>query len=144
MLVLRRVWHRLTIAIENPQVNLHGGAVGFDDVDWEVLHPTQATLFSDDEKVSIATIPSAVAFAHTSPDGDEGFPGTLRSEVLVGLLGPGQNNVAVQKGEYALGSVVFIYRAKLTDEDKKVVTPVNLTQVRCRTHVDVSTYSDCF
>ena len=111
-------------------MSLHGGPVGFDDVDWEVLHPSQATLFSEEEKVSLATIPSAAVFTHTSKDGDQGFPGTLRTEVLVGLLNPNQTTVAVQKGEYALGSVIFLYRAKLLDEDKKVVTPMNLTQVR--------------
>ena len=115
------------LMIENPQVSLHGGPVGFDDVDWEVLHPMQATLFSDEEKLTIGSIPSAAVFGHTSKDGDQGFPGTLRVEVLVGLLNPGQSNVAVNKGEFNLGSIIFIYRAKLLDEEKKV-TPVNLTQ----------------
>lgn len=44
---------------------LHGGPGGFDKALWEVTD------------VSLAPHP-AVTLAHTSPDGDEGFPGTLR------------------------------------------------------------------
>ncbi|THH04870.1 hypothetical protein EW145_g5208 [Phellinidium pouzarii] len=110
----------------DPKVSLHGGPKGFDDVDWEVVHPSQATLFSDEEKVSIGSIPSTVVFRYTSPDGDQGFPGTLLTEVLVGLLNPGQAGIDSAKGEYHLGSILFVYRAKLLEEGK--VTPINLTQ----------------
>jgi aldose 1-epimerase len=44
---------------------LHGGPGGFDKALWEIV------------AVSDAPVPS-VTLAHTSPDGDEGFPGTLR------------------------------------------------------------------
>ncbi|KAH8112722.1 galactose mutarotase-like protein [Phellopilus nigrolimitatus] len=111
---------------KDPKVSLHGGPKGFDDVEWDVVHPSQATLFSDEEKVSIGAIPSSVVFSHTSPDGDQGFPGTLYTEVLVGLLNPGQAEVDNSKGEFHLGSILFVYRAKLLEEDK--VTPINLTQ----------------
>ena len=115
-----------------PEVSLHGGPKGFDDVEWEVVHPSQATLFNDEEKVSMSIMPSSVVFQHKSADGDQGFPGTLIAEVLVGLLQPSLASTLANtntKNEFSLGSIVFVYRAKLLDEGKKVVTPVNLTQV---------------
>ncbi|KAI5119636.1 hypothetical protein M0805_008998 [Coniferiporia weirii] len=111
---------------KDPGVSLHGGPKGFDDVDWDVVHPSQATLFSDEEKVSIGSIPACAVFRYTSPDGDQGFPGTLVTEVLVGLLNPGQAEINNAKGEYHLGSILFVYRAKLLEEG--IVTPINLTQ----------------
>ncbi|KAL5504356.1 hypothetical protein ACEPAH_8430 [Sanghuangporus vaninii] len=111
---------------KDPKVSLHGGPKGFDDVDWEVVHPSQATLFSDEEKVSIGSIPASVVFRHTSPDGDQGFPGTLLVETLVGLVNPSQAAIDNSKGDFQLGSILLIYRAKLLDEGK--VTPVNITQ----------------
>ncbi len=44
---------------------LHGGPRGFDAVIWR-------TVYSDSDRV---------AFAYTSPDGDQGFPGTLEASV---------------------------------------------------------------
>lgn len=87
----------------------------------------EATLFSDNEKVTIGSMPAAVVFRYTSPDGDQGFPGALLTEVLVGLIDPGQTSPSGAKGENNLGSILFVYRAKLLDENK--VTPINLTQV---------------
>lgn len=110
----------------DPKVSLHGGPKGFDDVDWEVLHPSQAELFSDEEKITIATIPACAVFRHISPDGDQGFPGTLLAEVLVGLTNPTPSDVDNSKEETPLGSILFVYRAKVLEEGK--VTPVNLTQ----------------
>lgn len=115
------------MAESDPRVSLHGGPKGFDDVDWDVIHPMEATLFGDKEKISIGSIPAAVVFRHTSPDGDQGFPGTLLIEVLVGLINPGQSAPETIQGEYHLGSILFVYRAKLLDEKK--ATPINLTQV---------------
>ena len=112
----------------DPSVSLHGGPKGFDDVDWEVVHPSEATLFSDTEKITIGSIPAAVVFRYTSQDGDQGFPGTLLTEVLVGLVNPGQTGSSSTKDEFNLGSILFVYRARLLDENK--VTPINLTQVR--------------
>lgn len=71
-------------------------------------------------------MPAAVVFRLTSPNGDQGFPGTLLVEVLVGLVAQGQAASNV-KGEHNLGSILFVYRAKLLDDN--TVTPVNLTQV---------------
>ncbi|EJD07057.1 galactose mutarotase-like protein [Fomitiporia mediterranea MF3/22] len=111
---------------KDPKVSLHGGPKGFDDVDWEPIDPFSSTLFSDEEKVSIGSIPAAVIFRYTSPDGDQGFPGTLLNEVLIGLVNPSQVAIDNAKQEYPLGSILFVYRAKLIEEKK--VTPVNLTQ----------------
>ena len=108
-------------------MSLHGGPKGFDDVEWEIIHPSQATLFNDEEKITIGSIPSAAVFRHTSPDGDQGYPGTLYTEVLVGLINSGQAANPNPAGEYNLGSILFNYRSKLLEDGK--VTPVNLTQV---------------
>jgi len=117
----------VTKANEGDTVNLHGGPIGFDTVDWEPIDPFAATLFSNKEKESLGSIPSAAVFRHISEDGDQGFPGKLLIEVLVGLVNPGHTNVPLPKHTYDLGSIVLVYRAKLLDE-KPTVTPVNLTQ----------------
>ena len=114
---------------ENPSVSLHGGPKGFDAVDWDPVLPSQATLFTDEEKNSMGSISSAAVFRHTSEDGDQGYPGTLLTEVLVGLLNPGQSAPPGPRDEYSLGSIIVVYRAKLLDSGKKTVTPINLTQV---------------
>jgi len=87
------------LAVNNGPNHLHGGSKGFDKVVW------QARSFTNHRGV-------AVAFSHTSPDGDEGYPGTLTAGV-----------------DYLL-----------TDDDELVVeyeattdapTPVNLTHHSC-------------
>ena len=75
---------------------LHGGTVGFDKVVWE------AETFRGDSGVGIT-------FTHTSPDGDQGFPGKLEARVTYTLTD--RNELIVD------------YRAT-TDK----ATPVNLTQ----------------
>lgn len=52
--------------------HLHGGLLGFDKVLWT------AEPFESDAGVGIA-------FSHTSPDGDQGYPGTLRAAVTYTL-----------------------------------------------------------
>jgi aldose 1-epimerase len=75
---------------------LHGGVKGFDKVIW------RAEPFKSDEGVG-------VVFAYTSPDGEEGYPGTLEARVTYTLTDANE--------------LVFSYHA-ITDE----ATPVNLTQ----------------
>lgn len=76
--------------------HLHGGDKGFDKVLWE------GRSFETDSTVG-------VIFAYTSPDGEEGYPGTLDVEVTYTLTDANQ--------------LIFDYHA-ITNK----ATPVNLTQ----------------
>ncbi len=84
------------LAANNGPNNLHGGAKGFDKQLWagEIVKSDRG---------------QAVAFSRTSPDGEEGFPGTLKVRVTYILTD--QNGLIVE------------YEAT-TDK----ATPVNLTQ----------------
>jgi galactose mutarotase-like enzyme len=84
------------LATNNGPNHLHGGVRGFDKVLWS------AELFERGDSVGIV-------FRHTSPDGDEGYPGTLTASVTYTLT--------------AGNEVIVDYQAT-TDQP----TPVNLTQ----------------
>ena len=84
------------LATNNGENHLHGGVRGFDKVVWD------AAPFENQRGVG-------VTFRHTSPDGDEGYPGTLAVEVTYTLTSQDE--------------LVVDYRAT-TDK----ATPVNLTQ----------------
>jgi aldose 1-epimerase len=84
------------LATNNGPNHLHGGVKGFDKVVWE------AKSFQRGDT-------AGVEFQHTSPDGDEGYPGTLQVSVTYTLTPSNQLEVE--------------YRAK-TDR----ATPVNLSQ----------------
>lgn len=56
---------------------LHGGAAGFNRVPWE------AEAFGNPDD-------AGVVFSRTSPDGEEGYPGTLRTRVTVTLTESGE------------------------------------------------------
>ena len=60
--------HRYELAVNDRGNHLHGGTRGFDKVTWAV----------DD---AVAGNRSAVHLTYVSPDGEEGYPGTLRTGV---------------------------------------------------------------
>jgi aldose 1-epimerase len=84
------------LAANNGPNSLHGGLRGFDKVMWDMVPQKTAQ-------------GPAVIFTRTSPDGEEGFPGNLRTTVTYTLT---------EKNE-----LIIDYRAT-TDK----ATPVNLTQ----------------
>lgn len=58
-----------TLAINNPPNSLHGGKKGFQDVVWDAVQPNDSTL----------------ELRYTSPDREEGYPGTLQVKVVYSL-----------------------------------------------------------
>ena len=120
---------------EKPTVSLHGGQTGWDSLVWTpLIDPSQVQLFTPEELQTIGTEltpPSGLVFTRTSEDGEEGFPGRVRVEVLVALTPPKGNQVE-RKDATNLGAVILLYRAKLEEDNK--VTPINLTQVCNSSH----------
>jgi aldose 1-epimerase len=87
-----------TLARNNGPNHLHGGVKGFDKVVWDV------TPFEGGGGDSVGLV-----FRYTSPDGEEGYPGTLQATVTYTLTDRNE--------------LIFDYHAT-TDR----ATPVNLTQ----------------
>ena len=85
-----------TLATNNGPNHLHGGVKGFDKVVWDVAP------FAYRDSVGLV-------FRYTSPDGEEGYPGTLRATVTYSLTDGNE--------------LIFDYHAT---SDR--ATPVNLTQ----------------
>ncbi len=84
------------LAVNNGPNHLHGGLKGFDKIVWH------AEPFKDKTG-------AGVIFTHTSPDGDEGYPGSLAMKITYTLTDQDE--------------LIFDYNAR-TDK----ATPVNLTQ----------------
>jgi aldose 1-epimerase len=64
--------HDYTLATNDGPNALHGGRKGFDKVVWSIADVKSGPVAS-------------VTFAYTSPDGEEGYPGTLKVEVTYSL-----------------------------------------------------------
>lgn len=62
--------HPYQLSVNNGSNTLHGGKVGFDRAVWRAQADGEALLLS-----------------HTSPDGDQGFPGTLHASVRYAIKG---------------------------------------------------------
>ncbi|MGQ0563171.1 MAG: aldose epimerase family protein [Gemmatimonadota bacterium] len=84
------------LATNNGPNHLHGGVKGFDKVVWS------AQPFTNGDSAGLV-------FSYTSLDGDEGYPGTLRAQVVYTLTGANE--------------LIFDYTATTNQP-----TPVNLTQ----------------
>ncbi len=109
-----------TLAANNGPNNLHGGIIGWGKKIWKGPTP-----------VGIRAVPGigdieggeSVKFSHVSPDGDEGFPGTVEVSVVY-TVGTQQ-----QDGKEVL-VLAFEYEAELVDgADETVVNLTNHSQV---------------
>jgi len=90
-----------------------------------------------------STVSSYAFFRLISPSGDQGFLGKLVTEALIALIGPikAQDSVNAAADD-SVGSIVIVYRAKLDEGATKVVTPINLTQVRLHASISCLPNSD--
>ncbi len=68
---------RYTLAANNGENHLHGGVNGFDKAVWKA-----EAVMADDSL--------SVTFSHTSPDGDEGYPGELKATATYTLTNDNQ------------------------------------------------------
>ena len=67
--------HRFALAVNNGPNHLHGGWAGLDKKNWRAQVPAGSEV-------------PELRLQLTSPDGEEGYPGTLRVEVIYRLLPP--------------------------------------------------------
>ncbi|GAB0115518.1 aldose epimerase family protein [Acidisoma sp. C75] len=73
----------ITLADNDRGNCLHGGLVGFDKAPWSV-------------QAAQSGLAVSAVLRHTSPDGDEGFPGALKIEVVYSLHEPGEFRIDYQ------------------------------------------------
>jgi len=128
---------------DGEKVSLHGGPDTLDSTEWTHIPTSSSKLFTHPELESLATLErdrdalgipnklrepfrSSAIFTATSPNGHNGFPGTLYLEALFAVL-PRAITPDPSAPEYQLGQILVVYRAKLLEPG--IVSPVNLTQV---------------
>jgi aldose 1-epimerase len=81
------------LPINNPPNSLHGGTIGFDKHIWA------ATPFQDRNNVGLK-------LSFTSPDGDQGYPGTLVTEVTYTLTN--RNEIRIDYSAHVLGKATIV------------------------------------
>jgi aldose 1-epimerase len=81
------------LPINNPPNSLHGGTIGFDKHIWA------ATPFQNGADVGLR-------LSFTSPDGDQGYPGTLVSEVTYTLTS--RNQIKIDYSAHVLGKSTIV------------------------------------
>ncbi|KAG9039486.1 hypothetical protein FS842_003150, partial [Serendipita sp. 407] len=115
---------------ESDKVSLHGGPDTLDSMLFETLKLPESKLFSETELRALhATDYAHQLFTATLGDDHNGFPGTLRIEVLFTVINPEQLPSVSNPNLPAhvnLGSLLVVYRARILEPSK--VTPINLTQ----------------
>ncbi|EJU04911.1 galactose mutarotase-like protein [Dacryopinax primogenitus] len=118
-----------TISTESPTVCLHGGPVGFDRLVWTRISASDSTNFSLPERnrLALRDPDSYAIFSLTSPSGDQGFPGTLYTEVLFACLTFPRHPIRPD-GVIDVGQLAIVYRSRLAPGQEGVATPINLTQ----------------
>ena len=105
---------------------------------WTLLDSfSESTLFTKSELDTVTTdIPGETSksiWRLVSEDGDQGFPGRLTVEALIGLKE--SRKQTAEDTELELGSIIVVYRAKVEGQNgERIVTPINLAQVRISFH----------
>lgn len=126
-----------TLAVNNGPNALHGGKKGFDKVFWTVEElPKQ----------------NALKLSYTSPDGEEGYPGTLKVEVIytltnenelkidylassdkptpINLTNHSYFNLTADKNESILGHEIMINSEQITAVDKDLTPTGELKNIK--------------
>lgn len=92
----------------------------FDQCVWTRIPLPEAKVFTIPSDLPRGLVASEL-FALESPDGDQGYPGHVRVEVLIGISGPSDSLSSRSKG-----AVHLVYRARLLDAATRA-TPLSLT-----------------
>lgn len=87
----------------SPPNHLHGGSEGLSHLIWD--------------KAAILPSGNGVEFRHTSPDGDQGYPGSIEVSVTYTLNAAENGNVLRAE-----------FRAELIDRNEGLTAPINLAQ----------------
>lgn len=110
-------------------MSLHGGPNALDTVVFDKIDAKDSVLFSPRELEALKKSDfSHALLTATLADGNNGFPGTVRTEVLFVTIEPSKTPTASASTQIELGAILIVYRARLAEPGK--VTPINLTQVR--------------
>ena len=101
------------VPVNNGPNSLHGGISGFDKKVWTV----------DESYAAVAPGVVGVRFKLISPDGDEGYPGTLTAHVTYELCSGDESPAAAAAAGTVAGALSMTWEAWVTGK----ATPINLT-----------------